>query len=250
MLRVKYFNQGGTVKRILYTLLLVIPFYSAQALDFELPELVPYGVTRAYIPQGFDSNDATHVVVEGTLPNTCYRVGPGKAKLDTETNKIIVEQTAYVYKGAMCMQMIVPFNLTLDIGILNVADYTVKDAVTSKELGTLPVSLATSADPDDYNYATISDAYVDHTFTGERAIILHGQLPGNCWYLSEKRVIRESKDVLTVLPILAKREDVQCNDAPVYFTTTVELPEDLAPGRHLLHVRSQSGAAVNKLFDM
>ncbi|MEQ1663975.1 MAG: hypothetical protein ABL927_01210 [Bdellovibrionales bacterium] len=219
--------------------------------NFELPqapEQVSVPLENAYIPGGFDSNDRAQVVVEGHFPNTCYRQGPYTKILDAKSNELSINQTAFKYKG-MCLMMLVPFTETVQVGIMGANNYKVKDAISQKELGTLPVSLAKNSGPDDHLYASVSDAYVGVIDGSDRVIILQGEFPGDCWRLKEKKVIQDGKNVLVVLPIIEKFRNDKCNDVRIPFISTAALPTVNA-GRFLLHVRSLNGAAINKLVDL
>lgn len=235
------------IKSLLVGLLMIGGWAHADQ-DVEQPARVSVGLTAAYIPGGFDSNDRTQMVVEGYFPNTCYRVGPYEKKLDSQNHQITVEQTAYKYRG-QCLMMIVPFSQTVQVGILKANNYTVKDQATGKILGDMPVRTATNSGPDDNLYASISDAYVGVVDGNKKAIVLQGELPGDCWGLKEKRVVQDGKNVITVLPIIEKLRDTNCNDYRVPFVSTAEIPE-VSAGRYLLHVRSLNGLAVNKLVDL
>ena len=209
---------------------------------------IAVSVAKAYVPQCFDSNDRTQVVVEGYFPNTCYRVGPNRA-FKNDKGEIEITQTAYVYKG-VCLMMIVPYQQTINVGILERSgDYKIVDTLSKKSLGTMPVATSKTTGPDDFVYASISDAYVSYVETDERVVVIHGEVPGSCWEVSDKRVFRDGNDVLTVLPIMTQTSDDNCTEIPVPFVTTVKMPE-LSQGRYLLQVRSLSGQSVNKLFDV
>src|SRR5690606_19009749 len=120
---------------------------------------VAVSVAKAYVPQGFDNNDRTQIVIEGYFPNSCYRVGPNRAFKNAK-GEIEISQTAYVYKG-ICLMMIVPYQQTINIGVLETAgEYKIVDTLSRKGLGVMPVAVSKSSGPDDYFYASINDAHV------------------------------------------------------------------------------------------
>lgn len=220
--------------------------------EIQQERLVKVAVSKAYIPQGFDNNDVTKVVVEGFFPNTCYKIKKQDAEdvtIDKNKKTIQVTQRAYVYSG-MCLMMLVPFSETVEVGTLAaVGDYKVTDALSARELGRMTIANSKTTGPDDFYYAMVSDAYVGTLDTDEKQVIIRGELPGNCWELTDKKIFVEGKDVLTVLPIMEQTSEEFCNSDRVPFVTTVTLPE-LAAGRYLLNVRALNGQSVNKLFDM
>jgi hypothetical protein len=247
-------KKGGfMIKSLLVTALtlgglLSSHVYAAGTTEPAEPTKVGIPLTTAYIPGGFDNNDRAQLVVEGYFPNTCYRVGPYEKHLDTTANELTVRQTAYKYAGN-CLMMIVPFSQTIQVGILKASTYKVKDAENGAELGSLPIQTAKNSGPDDYVYANVNQAYVGVVDGNKKSIVLQGELPGDCWSIKEKRVLVDGKNVITVLPIIEKVRETNCNDYRLPFITTAEIP-NVPAGRYLLHVRSLSGAAVNQLVDL
>jgi hypothetical protein len=218
--------------------------------DF-LPKEVDVPISKIYIPQGFDTNDRSQVVIEGSMPNTCYRLGQTSTKFDAEKNQLVIEQHAYFYAGIMCMTMTVPFNKPVDLGIMKAGSFDVTDGYSGVVFGKLPVAITTSAGPDDYLYAMVDDASLGFQ-GGVQAVVLRGNLPGSCWYLRETKVIEEGKDVITLLPIMDyTHEDTDgCTRENTPFVTSVKVPPTVKKGRYLIQVRSLNGQSVNKLFDL
>jgi hypothetical protein len=212
------------------------------------PDTVSVPLSTAYIPGGFDSNDRAQVVVEGYFPNTCYRVGPYDKKMNASKKELAITQLAYKYRG-VCLMMIVPFHQTVQLGILSADNYTVKDGNSNKLMGILPVQLASNSGPDDSLYASVNDAYLGVVDGSKRAIVIQGELPGDCWELKEKKTVLDGKNVITVMPVIEKVREANCNDYRMPFMTTVDLPQ-VEPGRYLLHVRSLNGQSINKLVDL
>lgn len=206
-------------------------------------------LTKAYVPQGFDNNDVTKIVVEGVFRNSCYRLGPTEVDLNRSTSEITITQKAYLYKG-ICLMVLVPYSKTVDLGILtSTGRYQIFDGKKQKPLGILPIRRSANSGPDDFIYANIDDAHIAVGENGDRYVVLAGQMPSKCWELVETRVILEGDDVLTVLPIMQLKTEEECSDKPKKFTATKEL-SDLNVGRFLLNVRSLNGQSVHKLFDI
>lgn len=219
---------------------------SAQELR---PQVVPISLTASYIPQGFDSNDNAELVIEGALSNTCYKVGPQDVRVDKKAGVIKIRQMAYKYAG-ICLEMLVPFHQVVNLGILDSkTEYQVVDGVGGQTLGTLPIRPATSASADDYLYAHVSEAVVTHRTDGSSTAAIAGNFTNSCMKITEIKVIPESKNVLTVLPIAELGDMGNCHVGSYPFKRTVNLPA-VADGRYLLHVRSVSGQAVNTLFNV
>src|SRR5690606_29287612 len=107
---------------------------------------------------GFDSNDHVQFVGEGLFRNTCYRPATPFAMVDHDRKQIRVGPVAYEYNG-LCMQVILPFERVIDVGILKPGAYEVIQEPDGRLLGTIPVKVARSADPDDHLYAPVSQAF-------------------------------------------------------------------------------------------
>ena len=228
--------------------------------QFVLPHEVHIALKKAYIPQGFDSNDRVQVVVEGFLPNTCYRLGPTKVWQGSDPHDLFVEQHAYKYPG-VCLEVIVPFNHSIEFGILPAGNYNIKNVFVEesgtmtyeKSLGTIPVATAATAGPDDHLYAIVDDATLT-TSSESKKVVLTGELPGPCWFFEDTKVVVESNDVVTILPIIYYKVPhdslTQCDvNVTVPFTKAVTLPK-LPTGRYLIQTRSLNGQSVNKLFNL
>jgi hypothetical protein len=63
----------------------------------------------------------------------------------------------------------------------------------------------------------------------------------------EIKVVDSGRSI-EVLPIVRVDTSGDCPAATRTFERRVELPRGMAPGRHLLHVRSLSGKAANVVF--
>lgn len=216
-------------------------------------QLVRVSISKAYIPQGFDNNDITKVVIEGYFPNTCYRIKKqesGDIKINSEDKTIEITQRAYLYEGN-CLMMMVPYSEIVEVGKLeSVGDYKISDALSKNALGKMAVKEARNKDEaDDYFYAMVSDAYMGLMENDEHLVILRGELPGNCWAITDKQAFMDGQDVVTILPIMTKSEGSACTDEHIPFVTTVKLPP-LHAGKFLLNVRSLNGQAINRLFDV
>ena len=240
--------QEGVIGMTRFAVLLIAIFSSTivNAQD-ELPRAIPLKIIKAYIPAGFDNNDRVQVVVEGILPSTCYKVGPYKVDFDVRKMELKILQSAYKYKGP-CMEMPVPFQNILNIGISPLGDFLVRDGRDDSSLGRLPIAMAKTVRADDYLYAPVSEVTIDSRW---RRVTISGSFSNNCMVLREIRMIRESHNVVTALPIseALTGTGVECKNGIFPFTKTVNLPM-LNEARYLLHVRSLDGQATNKLFTL
>ncbi len=212
--------------------------------------LVAAPIAKAYIPIGFDDKNVSQVVVAGEFVSTCYKIGPSHARVD-EVNRIVtIRQDAYRY-SKLCLQVAVPYNQAIDIGILSPGVYSIVDGATGKELGSLPVAKGVGPGPDDYLYAPMTDAYVETTLAPVKThtLVLKGQFSDRCTTMTEIRVLPYT-DVITVQPITERTGGgEECRREPARFLMTKALDPSLK-GNYLLHVRSLNGQAINKVINL
>lgn len=219
------------------------------------PTQIPVALERTFVPIGFDDNDRVQITVQGRFNNTCYKVGPYQFKVDSAKKQLIVEQFAYHYTG-LCLQMVVPFVQVMNIGLLRDGKYTIVDKTSNRILGVLPVTHSQDPSPevypDDYLYAPITDAVVvNDTATSKSTLRLTGTFTDRCTILRKEKVeVRYYPNVIVVLPIAERTQSRGCDEyTPTRFQIEVELREGLK-GSQLLHVRSMSGQAINKIVDL
>jgi hypothetical protein len=212
------------------------------------PILVDVGLTRSYVPIGFDDNDRIEFVTQGEFPNTCYKVGPYKVSVDPATKTISVQQKAYYYGGGMCIQLAFPFTQVVKVGLAKEGDYKLIDSFSNKEIGKLPITRATNPGPDDHLYAPITDAYVSQLETGEWDLFLSGQFSDRCTAFEEINVNLHDR-VLVVQPVIKHLGEPACTQEKTRFLKKVRLAPAMK-GAYLLHVRSLEGQAISKMVDL
>lgn len=208
---------------------------------------VPVQANDVFIPDGFDDNDETQVVLDGYLPDTCYRMAFVKSNLDRTSGKIKVTQYARKM-SAICLPALVPFTSEARIGILPTGAYS----VVSPGVATAPLRVkeASSAGPDDFFYAPIDSASVRFD-EGKQAYVatVKGRFTTDCMEWQGVKVLDQGK-VKVLLPILKTPDQgVSCQAGETGFEKEVVLPS-MTPGRYLLHVRSLNGKAVNNVFSV
>jgi hypothetical protein len=221
----------------------------AAASDPTLPKVVDSGFGVGYIPDGFDSNDNVQIVGEGMYRSTCYKPSAVQVTIDEELKQIKVKPKAYYYEG-FCLQMLVPFNQVIDLGLLKNGKYTVIQEESSEEpatLGSLKVKAATHSTPDDFLYAPVSQAYLDRSGTKAR-VKISGEFTNSCMRLVDTAVTVQ-RNVLVVQPVSELEERADCRGGKFPFEKTQEV-EGVPSGRYLLHVRSLNGSAINTLVDL
>lgn len=204
------------------------------------------GVTfsKIYVPVGFDSNDHVQFVGEGTFMNTCYRPANVTVDVNAATKTIKVGPVAYKYAG-LCLQVILPFDRVVDVGVLSAGTWQVVQS-DGKAIGQIKVAPALTADPDDYLYAPVSQAYV-HETNGKEELMLNGNFPNSC--MTMKEVKFDVQDEVIVVQPIAQMASGTCSGPAVPFTQVVQLGS-IKAGRYLLHVRSMNAQAINTMIDI
>ena len=199
-----------------------------------------------FVPIGFDDNDETVVVLDGYLPDTCFKVAPAMVSRDLEHHQIIVEQQAREFQGP-CLDMLVPFTTTVKIGLLPEGEFSL---VTNhgKLIEKLPVKKAATIAADDFQYAPIDTVHVEKRSDGTQVAVMTGRFTNQCARI-EKVMVTNHEKTLEVMPImlLDPTPGAKCLKVETPFRYELSLPA-LSPERHLLHVRGLDGQSINVVF--
>lgn len=208
------------------------------------PQLKNSALDMGYIPNGFDSNDQAQIVVEGTYRDTCSKPAGTRFTVNEATKTIQLSTYEYRYSGP-CLDMLVPHDEVVNLGIVNAGLYQVVQS-SGRSLGRLNVVAATKQSPDDFLYAPVSQAYARNV-NGQLLVTVSGSFSNSCMRL-QKVQAHVQTNVVTVQP-LAQLAQGPCvaGNFPFEQTTAVNAPRS---GRYLLHVRSLNGKSINNLFDI
>jgi hypothetical protein len=238
----KYFF---TLTAAVASLTVSMVFSPANADEFSnSPVKRPTLFNEIYVPGGFDNNDVVQIVGEGIFRNTCFRPGPANAVLDQKNFTITLYATEYEYSG-ICMQMILPFERTLDVGILK--DGTYKVFQNGELMDTFKVSKAGSFQPDDHLYAPITQAFFRQEGNVSK-VLLSGEFSTDCLKIDRIQTAVEKK-VLVIQPITSMEEREKCKPGKFPFNAVASI-ENIPQGRYLLHVRSMNAKAVNNIVEV
>ncbi len=201
-------------------------------------------VKSVFIPNGFDDNDEIQLRIEGTLPDTCHRISRTETAYDDASKTVTIKQWARKFRAA-CLQIVVPFSLEVELGQLPYGDFVVAAQGAPPE--PLRVAEATSSGPDEYLYAPVETLTITGDSPTTLQVTLDGRFANSCMRLKEIRVIDSGKTI-EVLPIAEMESRDGCEAVDTPFSQSAALPAGLSPGRHLLHVRSLNGKALNQMF--
>ena len=217
----------------------------------EVADLVAIDSVDLFVPNGFDANDEIVVVLDGYLPNSCYRLTRPEINIDPATHVIKITQQARHFPGP-CIVTLVPFTNIIHVGALDAGSYLV-----STNKGILTKSLNVERDlgtgtygPDDFLYAPVDAVSVSKSADGQLEAKIQGRFTNDCMEFKEVRVLTKGR-VIELLPILKDiAADGACRPIEQPFTKSVRLPDDLVVGRNLVHVRSLNGSSINAVFSV
>lgn len=216
----------------------------------------PHGITspveKIFIPDGFDDNDNVEVVLQGSFPSTCYKVGKTSSVVNTDAKVIEITATSYKYDGeSRCNEVEVPFIQKVKLGVLEKGVYKIHVRDVPAAAGVLPVASRHTEAPDDYHYAPVANVVVTKDLESSRQmVVLEGHFPflkKGCMVLTEVRTHLTPSNVLVVLPITEIREGEACNNVPTTrvfrIEKEIEAPLDQPT---LVHVRVLNGDSLNQ----
>lgn len=222
---------------------------SVFANTFAGPTIVDVEFTDSYAPKGFDDNDNVQIVVEGSFPNSCFRPAEYEQTIDFDKKEIVVQGKAYQYTGE-CEEekIIVPFNQTINLGLMKKGEYKIIEANTKNVLGEISVGEAKNDQPDDYAYAPIRQAYLD-SILGATNVILSGEFTSDCVRFN-KIIVDMQPKVIVVQPTVVIEKRGNCISGHYPFVKRIPVQTNGSVGKYLLHIRTMNGNAVNNLVNV
>lgn len=206
-------------------------------------------VSRLFSPKGLDSNDNSIVILDGYLPDGCYRLTSPVVETD-ETGKTIVIQARANYFDVPCIEALVPFTQEVKLGMLTGGVYNIQDN-EGTSLGSLNVGKAQSKYPDDHLYAPVESLVLDNeeSAPGQHVVTLRGRFTNSCMFM-ERVESRYYPDSVELLPIMGIRKG-NCLQVEVPFSVDVALDSSkLSKGRMLVHARSLNGNSVSAVLNV
>lgn len=211
------------------------------------PQLSLSRVDTGYLPNGFDSNDQVQVVVEGTYRDTCSKSAGTRFTVNPTSKVIQISAYEYRYTGP-CLDVMVPHDEVVNLGILPTGRYQVMQPGGRGILGYLNIDQAMKSSPDDFLYAPISQAYVKNV-GGKVALTLSGVFTNSCMKI-QKIISNVQNNVVTIQPLaMLLPTATNCIQGHFPFEQTTYITP-VRSGRYLLHVRSLNGKSINNLFDL
>ncbi len=212
-------------------------------------------IDEVFIPGGFDDNDVTEVVLKGTLPNSCWKVGSPTTKFDKNTNTYKLSVMSYVLEGQICLPVTSTFVESVKLGILQSGVYSVEAKTTANELisKSLNVKPAGTDSGDSHLYAQVESIQLVKDGGDTTGYEIQGRVPplaGKCLVFENLEPEFDSENVLTYLPILKEGEASRCTPEEILngrtFTAKKAFNSIVSDKSFLIHARSLNGQSVNR----
>ena len=203
-----------------------------------------------FVPTGFDNNDQVEVVLDGFLPNACYKVAEPRISFDEGTKKFQVVAVAHYFAAdeTVCGTYEVPFTVTAKLGQVPTGDYTVKTFGGPEK--PLHIKQSNSVGPDDFLYAPVEHVHVMVDMRGRNiTAAIEGRFTDSCMRFSEVKVLDEGENIV-LLPVISMEQRNDCHAQNMRYKPIEAKIPWRQPGRYLLHVRGLSGVAVNQVFEI
>jgi hypothetical protein len=202
-------------------------------------------VDNVFVPNGFDSNDNSEVIITGLLPNLCHKNAQAVVEMNGSNIDIKVKGMKYDASNPYCPEMVVPFMEKVELGVLNKGLYNI--TINGKSIfefkSSIEVAESSSNSVDEDVYARVDRIDQDES----RVVVLKGYNPSDCYELDEIKVLDNKRDTFSVLPKMKKVANF-CPMKMMPFAYEFEVPKNLKADRVLLHVRAMDGNSVNSLF--
>lgn len=244
-------------------LIAILILCSCQA--FAASDEIEISIQNIFVPSvGFDGNDEVEVTVDGIIPNYCLTIGRTEVFFDSNRKYFIIKQYAVPRMITQCGEkksegfqdyLSVPyaFSRTLVVGRhLPEGLYTVQHKIEGQVLHErqFQVAVASSDSIDNMPYAPVTNVFIPELIeeTSNAEIILTGIFNTSCVDVGET-VVQRLGDVIVILPKLKVLSEQNCVHKKRPLQKIVGMGE-LKEGRYLIHVRSQSGFAVNRVFSV
>lgn len=208
-------------------------------------EYVPLSVETIFVPKNFDARSPIVIFLDGHLPDTCYDFDHYAVLRDNES--LGIEVDAFGRRNdSDCTDTEVPFSVQVPLGHLSEGHYAIKSGEASE---LLDVSRGFDLLPYE-RFATIDTVDVVHDQESWRYhVVVSGRYTDSCGKLSSVQFIDSGKT--KELRLIIRHDPTSnepCHSINTSFSIPIALPTNMAPGRYLVHVRSENNAVIGKVF--
>lgn len=231
-------------------LLLISFILSAQADDqIFAPEIITLRPETVFAAPGFDSNDMAQITVSGYFLSTCFKAGQLVSKVDTLTKQIILRNEVISFTKCEGYMTPVHYSETANLGILPAGTYQISSETDGKLTteGQITIAQAKTSNPDDFLYLALEDARIEKK-SGKPNLVITGILSNSCMKLDSVKILTRTSNIIEVLPVISILPNNPCT--PGRSAVKKEIPlEKLYSGDVLIHARSMSGKAINRVVE-
>ncbi len=228
--------------RVKMFLMISLVSFSFLSLAEAPPDRVPSSFSKVYAPDDYDEDDSVQIVGVGEFNNSCYSPADTIVKINEESKEVHLMPYAYKRSG-YCLQVIVEYQVVIQLGLLKPGRYTVTQGVNRREVGQFKVAKANKSSQE--IYAPISQAFFKSDGRSNR-VTLAGELPLSCMQIQTVK-FSVNQDVILVEPLVEiPPATYGCANKKYQFEITNDLGA-IAPGKYLLQVRSMSGRSINNI---
>jgi len=212
-------------------------------------------------PSGYDDNDTIEMVLDGVIPNSCWRLARNEFSIDQANHWIFVKQYIYKLNSEACadeaslsdaQKLPVPFTTELKVGMLKSGQYTIRYWQGASAFGDriFYVEHAPVETVDSLPYALVSSVNIADQINESSSVVttLQGSLTSTCMELDNQVTQHVFDDVRVILPTVHILPGI-CLYVLQPFETDVNLGA-MTQGRYMLHIRSLNGEALNRVFSV
>lgn len=203
-------------------------------------------VDSVFTPKGFDENDHVEIMASGYLPSPCFRRPYGSIEKAGNDIKITVRAARMASRDRICIEMAVPYLISIPVGPVVAGKYTVtvNTATNIPLFSEMEIEPSTNGTIDNFLYAKVEQVSVDRK---TRTVTLRGENPSPCIELEKIISTSNGFNTYAVMPIM-RQKDAICPQVITPFEYTYQLPDDLHAPKVLVHVRTLDGNSKNAVF--
>jgi hypothetical protein len=242
------------MKKLALLIIIIIGINYAKA---TAPSIHSVNITELFvIEEGFDTNDNIEVTFYTQLPNACYK--PYKHEVTKENNQFKLEFFIKQKELTGCERELtdldfpINYTQTISLGEHEAGNYSILYKQTGVfQSKVFKIKQATSVTLDDRLYAPVSSAFIPELInpTQHAQVILTGIFNNSCMKLSNRDIeVSLQGNVFIILPKARLVKGNKCKQEQFALQSIVDLGEVVKEGHYLVHIRSQSGLSVNKVF--
>ena len=242
--------------RILFILVLMLLFIGGAKAE---KTVFDYPIDNVFVvPQGYDTNDNVEVTIHTQLPNACFKPLPFALE-KKEQNKFYLNFKVKRKELSVCKDFLpssfsspIYYTKTLSLGQLSQGKYQLfYDNDSQKVQKSFFIKNANRDEIDDILYAPVTHVFIQDLIytTADANVILTGILASNCVrFVSDEFEVNRQGDIFVITTKLEKKPGEVCRENLRPLQGFVSLGPIKNAGTYLVHVRSQSGLSVNKVF--